>query len=244
MILGIDHIGIATRALDERLPFWSDLLGMDVVGLETVDTEQVKVAFIDAGSCRIELLQATAPESTIAKFVERRGEGIHHLTFRVRDLPALLERLERNGVAILGQGPRSGAGGSSVAFLHPRASGGVLIEFVESEREAQRGAAAIEPGATIVAYLREPQEKLWGLLRRLDASGIVLEGIDLASFDDWVAQLERDEETVVGPSVLFLPMGRVEKILLDRSSGHLASLAERFERRTGRTVQQILGGVD
>ena len=77
------------------------------------------------------------------------------------------------------------------------------------------------PGSTVLLYLREPQEKLWGVLRKLDPSGVVLEGIDLASFDDWIAQIERQEESVVGPSVLFVPMGRLEKILLDRSSGSL-----------------------
>jgi hypothetical protein len=77
-------------------------------------------------------------------------------------------------------------------------------------------------------------------LRRLDSAGVVLEGIDLSSFDDWVAQIEGEEESVVGPSMLFMPMARLEKILLDRPSGHLPSLAQRFERRTGRRVQDVL----
>ena len=100
----------------------------------------------------------------------------------------------------------------------------------------------IRPGSAILLYLREPQEKLWGVLHRLDASGVVVEGIDLSSFDDWVAQIERGEENVVGPSVLFVPMGRLEKMLLDRASGELPSLAQRFERRAGRTVQEVLSG--
>ena len=93
----------------------------------------------------------------------------------------------------------------------------------------------------MLLYLRDPQEKLWGVLRRLDASGVVIQGIDLGSFDDWLAQLEKADENVVGPSVLFVPMGRLEKVLLDRSSGELPSLAERFLRRTGRTVHEVLG---
>jgi hypothetical protein len=92
----------------------------------------------------------------------------------------------------------------------------------------------------VLAYLREPTEKLWGVLRRLDPAGVTIEGVDLASFDDWVAQVERQEDAVVGPSILFVPMARVEKVLLDRPSGNLPSLAERFERRTGRRVQDVL----
>jgi hypothetical protein len=102
----------------------------------------------------------------------------------------------------------------------------------------------IAPGASVLLYLREPQEKMWGVLRRLDPAGVVAEGIDLASFDDWLAQIERREESVVGPSVLLIPMGRLEKILLDRSSGHLPSLAERFERRVGKTVQEVMDEID
>jgi hypothetical protein len=82
------------------------------------------------------------------------------------------------------------------------------------------------------------------VLRRLDASGVVVEGIDLSSFDDWMGQIERAEDSVVGPSVLYYPMVRLEKILLDRSSGHLPSLAERFERRIGRTVQQVVAEIE
>jgi hypothetical protein len=94
----------------------------------------------------------------------------------------------------------------------------------------------------VLLYLHQPQEKLWGVLRRLDATGVLLEGIDLASFDDWVAQLERAETSVVGASLVFIPMTRLERILLDRSSGDIPSLAERFEQRTGRTVQEVLAG--
>ena len=82
--------------------------------------------------------------------------------------------------------------------------------------------------------------ELWGVLRRMDPAGVIVEGIDLASFDDWIAQIERGEESVVGPSLVFVPMGRVERLLLDRASGHLPSLADRFERRTGRSVQDVL----
>jgi methylmalonyl-CoA/ethylmalonyl-CoA epimerase len=242
-ILKIDHVGIAVRKLGERLPFWSEALGMEVADVETVDSEGVKIAFLPAGRSRIELLEPTGDDSPVARSIAKRGEGIHHLTLAVRDLDAVLARLRERGVELVGEAPRTGAGGSSIAFVHPRATGGVLVELVESAREGDDPRPTdIRPGSPTLVYLRDPQEKMWGVLRRLDASGVVLEGVDLGSFDDWVSQVERDEESVIGPSVLFVPMGRVEKLLLDRSSGDLPSLSERFLRRTGRTIGEVLGG--
>jgi hypothetical protein len=113
------------------------------------------------------------------------------------------------------------------------------VELVEP-REHARAPRDIVPGQAVLVYLREPQEKMWGILRRLDASGLVIEGIDLTSFDDWIAQIERGEDSVVGPSVLFVPSLRLEKVLLDRASGKLPSLAERFRARTGRSVQDVI----
>lgn len=236
MITRIDHIGIAVSTLERRLPFWAELLGLEVSGMETVDSEQVKVAMLPAGESRIELLEATAADSTVARFIERRGEGLHHLTFGVSDLDAMLERLRLRGVELLGGGARPGAGGASVAFIHPRSTGGVLVELVETGPAA----ATVDPGACVLLYLHDPTEKLWGVLRRLDATGVVLEGIDLSSFDDWVAQVEQRDERAAGPSVLFVPMGRLDKILLDRPSGSLPSMMQRFEQRTGKTVEQAL----
>jgi methylmalonyl-CoA epimerase len=239
MITRIDHVGIAVKALEDRLRFWADALGLDVGGIETVDTEKVKVALLPAGESRIELLEPTEEDSTIGRHLRKRGEGIHHLTLEVDDLPALLGELRQRGVELLGEAPRPGAGGRSVAFVHPRSAGGVLLELVAAAAKApvRRG---IESGSVVLLYLREPQEKLWGVLRRLDATGAVVEGIDLGSFEDWIAQIEREETSIVGPSMIFVPLLRVEKLLLDRSSGDLPSLAERFERRTGRTVLQVL----
>jgi methylmalonyl-CoA/ethylmalonyl-CoA epimerase len=240
MITKIDHIGIAVAALEGRLPFWAESLGIDVSGMETIDAEGVKVAFLQVGSSRLELLEPTSPDSPLAKFLEKRGEGLHHLTLEVRDLPELLERLRGRKVPIIGGEGRSGAGGRPVVFLHPKATGGVLVELVPA-RERPPEPPRLGPGSPVLLYLRDPQEKLWGVLRQLDTTGVVLEGIDLGSFDDWVSQIERGEESVVGPSVLFVPMTRLEKMLLDRRSGDLPSLAERFQRRAGRTVQEVLG---
>lgn len=240
MIVKIDHIGIAVRALEDGLPFWADTLEMDVGGMHTVEGEKVKVAFLDAGPSKIELLESTSDDSAVAKFIAKRGPGIHHVTLEVRDLPALLGRLRDRSVPLVGE-PRIGAEGRQVVFLHPKATGGVLVELIAARPE-RRAVPEFGPGSAVLVYLREPQEKMWGVLRRLDPTGVLLEGIDLASFDDWVAQIERKEETVVGPSVMFIPMARLEKILLDRSSGDLPSMAERFRERTGRSVQEVLDG--
>lgn len=246
MITKIDHIGVAVAGLAQRLPFWSEVLGLAVEGVETVESEKVKVAFLPVDRSRIELLESTSEESAIAKHIVKRGEGLHHLTFEVLHLDEMLERMERNGVQIIGDGARSGAGGHRVAFVHPKSTGGVLVELVECREDAAAvwEEELIAPGASVLLYLREPQEKIWGVLRRLDASGVVAEGIDLSSFDDWMAQIEHGEDSVVGPSVLYFPTVRLEKILLDRSSGHLPSLAERFERRIGRTVQAVVAEID
>ncbi len=243
MIRKLDHVGIAVQSLERSLPFWADALGLEVTGIETVEEESVKVAFLAAGSTRIELLEPTAPDSAVARSIAKRGEGVHHVTLEVTELEAALSRLRSRGITILGDASRVGAGGRRVAFLDPKAAGGVLVELVLGGSASASASARTQepaPGSAVLLYLKEPHEKLWGVLRRLDVAGVVLEGIDLSSFDDWVRQIERGEEDTIGPSVLFVPMARVEKILLDRRSGELPSLAERFERRTGRSVQARL----
>jgi hypothetical protein len=151
----------------------------------------------------------------------------------------VLDRLRASGVQLLDDTPRPGASGTKVAFLHPRAAGGVLVELVEKPAEAGRGRAVIGAGDPVLLYLREPHEKLWGVLREKDASGLTVEGLDLASFDSWTTQVERGEEGI-RPSVVFLPMARVERVLLDHGTPSLPSLSEGFLRRTGRTVQSVL----
>ena len=186
MIRKIDHVGIAVRGLEKRLEFWARALGLEVGGMETVASEKVKVAFLPVGESRLELLEPSDDTSAVARAIEKRGEGIHHLAFQVEDLPGLVRTLKEAGVTLVGEAPRPGAGGTSVAFVHPKAAGGVLVELVSgSGHPVER--REIAPGVPVLLYLREPQEKLWGVLRRLDPSGVALEGIDLASFDDWVA---------------------------------------------------------
>ena len=242
MILKINHIGIAVKSLAERLGFW-EALGLESGAAETVASEKVQVSFLPVGESRIELLEPTDGESAVGRHLARRGEGIHHIALQVDGLDQVLGRLRAAGIAILGDGARPGAEGSRVVFLHPRSCGGVLVELVEDSQQRPEP-RSLTAGASILAYLKEPQEKIWGVLRSLDSSGVVLEGIDLGSFDDWVSQIERGESSVVGPSVMFLPMSRVERILLDQTSGDLPSLSERFFRRVGRSVGEVLDRSD
>ncbi|MBZ5640890.1 MAG: methylmalonyl-CoA epimerase [Acidobacteriia bacterium] len=239
MSLRLDHVGIAVRSLEDRLRFWSGALGLEVEGIETIESEGVRVAFLRAGEARLELIEPLREDSPIGRHLDRRGEGIHHLTLEADDLDAAVKGAVRGGAEVLGGGARPGAGGREVAFLHPRSCGGVLVEVASASRPAEP--ARLGPGQPVLLYLRDPQEKLWGVLRGLDTTGITIEGVDLASFDDWVVQVERGSSTAVGPSLLFFPMQRVERVLLDRPSGDLPSLADRFRKRTGRSVRDVLG---
>ena len=241
MIRRIDHIGLAVRTIDDNLPFWCDILGLKLQGSETVLGERVRVAFLPVGESTLELLEATDESSTISSFIEKRGQGIHHVNFEVDNLAEMIDRLHKHEIPLVGEAPRIGAGGHKVAFVHPRATGGVLVELCEQARRPKTVRTRVEPGAPVLLYLREPQEKIWGVLRELDSSGATVEGVDLASFDDWIAQVERDEPGIGAPSVLFIPMPRVEKILLDRASGEIPSLAERFERKTGFDLDEYFG---
>jgi methylmalonyl-CoA/ethylmalonyl-CoA epimerase len=127
----IDHIGIAVKSLAEAVPTWEALLGINASGTEEVPSELVRVAFFGDGPGRVELLEATGPDSPIARHIERRGPGIHHVCFRVTDLEEALERAGDAGLAPIPPGIREGAGGHRVAFLHPRNTGGVLLELTE-----------------------------------------------------------------------------------------------------------------
>jgi methylmalonyl-CoA/ethylmalonyl-CoA epimerase len=128
-MIEIDHIGIAVADLDEALGFYRDALGLEVHQREDVPSQKVRVHFLGAGGAALELLEATAPDSPIARHVEKRGPGIHHLTLRVDDIDGTLARLRQRGVKLIDETPRAGAGGSRIAFIHPSSTGGVLIEL-------------------------------------------------------------------------------------------------------------------
>ena len=125
----IDHIGIAVGDLAEALRFYRDALGLEVEGSEEVGSQRVRAHFVPAGASKLELLEATTPDSTIAKYVGRRGPGLHHITFRVDDLPAALEALKARGVRLIDEVPRPGAEHALVAFVHPSSAHGVLVEL-------------------------------------------------------------------------------------------------------------------
>jgi methylmalonyl-CoA epimerase len=126
----IDHLGIAVRSLDAALIFYREQLGLSVTPRETVEQEKVNVIMLPAGGPRIELLEATGPDSVIAKFIEKRGEGLHHVALKVPDLAATAERLKARGARLLNE-PRAGAGGHLYVFVHPSSTGGVLLELIQ-----------------------------------------------------------------------------------------------------------------
>jgi LAO/AO transport system kinase len=126
----IDHLGIAVRSLDEALRFYRDQLGMEVSARETVEQEQVHVAMLPAGQPRIELLEPTEPDSAVGRFLDKRGEGLHHVALTVPDLEAAVARLRATGARVLNE-PRRGAGGHRYVFVHPSATGGVLLELIQ-----------------------------------------------------------------------------------------------------------------
>lgn len=127
----IDHIGVAVRSIDEALAIYR-ALGLQEIRREEVSTQGVVAAFLPVGESRIELLEPTAPDSTVARFLARRGPGVHHVCFAVDDLDAALQDLQARGFRLLNPKPVPGAGGKKIAFLHPDAGNGLLIELSES----------------------------------------------------------------------------------------------------------------
>ena len=127
----IDHIGIAVQSLDAALAFYRDALGLEAKGLVTVPQEKVRVAMLPAGEPRVELLEATSEDSPIARFLAKRGEGMHHVAYAVPDLEAALAERKAAGARLIDEVPRRGAHGWRIAFIHPESCGGVLTELVE-----------------------------------------------------------------------------------------------------------------
>lgn len=129
--LRLDHVGIAVKDLEQAKKFYTEVLGMTAMGEEVVEQQKVKVCFIPCGDSEVELLESTSPDGPIAKFIEKNGEGIQHIAIRVDDINAALEDLKAKGVRLIDQEPRYGAGGASIAFIHPKATGGILLELSE-----------------------------------------------------------------------------------------------------------------
>ena len=133
-ILGLAHVGVAVRSIPDAITAWRRGLGFELVDQETLESMRLKLAILRSGEVEIELLEPTSPDSTVGRFLERRGEGIHHLSFFVPDLEAALARAEAQGLELIDRTPREGSFGTRIAFLHPRTMRGVLIELCERRK--------------------------------------------------------------------------------------------------------------
>lgn len=129
----IEHIGIAVKSIEESAKVYETLLNTDIYKTEAVESEGVKTAFMRIGQSKIELLEATSPDSPIAKFIEKRGEGTHHIAFDVDDIEAEIERLTNEGFQLIHQTPKAGADNKRIAFLHPKSTGGLLVELCQEK---------------------------------------------------------------------------------------------------------------
>ena len=127
----IEHIGIAVKSLDEAIPFYENILGLKCYAVEEVKDQKVKTAFFKIGQTKIELLESTDPEGPVGKFIEKKGQGVHHIAFAVNGLESVLPELEEKGVRLIDKTPRKGAEGLNIGFLHPKSTFGVLTELCE-----------------------------------------------------------------------------------------------------------------
>lgn len=133
MINKIDHIGVAVESIERALDFYKNKLRIDCTDTEYIESQMVRVAFLPLGDSEIELLEATDDNSAIKKFIDKKGQGIHHIAFRVDNLEEEIERLKGLGMVFINEKPSYGAGGAKIAFLHPKTTGGVLVELCERE---------------------------------------------------------------------------------------------------------------
>lgn len=132
----IEHIGIAVKDLTESIKYYEEVLGLKCYAIEEVKDQRVKTAFFMLGQTKIELLESTDPEGPIGKFIEKKGEGVHHLAFAVESIESALEELKEKGVQLVDQAPRKGAEGLDIAFLHPKSTRGVLTELCENKNKS------------------------------------------------------------------------------------------------------------
>lgn len=131
MIKGLDHIGIAVKNLDDALEIFERILGFELEKIRVVEEQKVKIAFLQAGETKIELLEPTDKDGPVARFIEKRGEGIHHLAFTVSDIEASIQEAKDEGIRVVDEKPRLGAEGYKMAFLHPKSTKNVLVELCE-----------------------------------------------------------------------------------------------------------------
>jgi methylmalonyl-CoA epimerase len=131
----IDHIGIAVTNMQESLSFWETSLGIEPHGIQDVPEQKLRTAFLPVDGTEIELLESTSADSSVAKFIEKHGEGLHHIAIRVDDIEAALAELKAKGIQLIDETPRNGAGGARIAFVHPKATHGVLLELCERKQK-------------------------------------------------------------------------------------------------------------
>ena len=127
----IDHLGIAVSSIESGKKFWQDIMGLELEGTETIEEQKVTTAFMPVGESEVELLESTSPDGPVAKYIEKKGTGLQHVAFRVDNIDEALAELKEKGVKLIDQTPRNGAGGARIAFLHPKATGGILVELCE-----------------------------------------------------------------------------------------------------------------
>ena len=131
--LKLDHVGIAVSNLDEALKLYTEVLGLEVHGTEVVEEQKVRVAFLPLGDTEIELLESTSPDGPVAKFIERNGEGVQHLAFKVENIEEAIQDMLDKGMRMIDETPRYGAGGAKIAFMHPKSSNRVLVELTQRD---------------------------------------------------------------------------------------------------------------
>ncbi len=134
-ITHIEHIGIAVKDINEAIPFYENVLGLKCYNIEEVKDQKVKTAFFMVGQTKIELLESTDPEGPIGKFIEKKGEGVHHIAYAVEGIESQLSEAESKGINLIDKAPRRGAEGLDIAFLHPKSTFGVLTEFCENKKK-------------------------------------------------------------------------------------------------------------
>lgn len=131
--LKVDHIGIAVNNLEETLKFYTDILGLECQGTEVVEEQKVRVAFLPVGDTEVELLESTDPEGPIARFIEKNGEGVQHIAFRVDNIEEAIAHMQEKGLKMIDEKPRYGAGGAKIAFVHPKGTNRVLVELSQRD---------------------------------------------------------------------------------------------------------------
>lgn len=132
-VLKVDHVGVAVKSLDDTLTFYQEVLGLDLQGTEVVEEQKVRVAFLPVGDTEVELLESTDKDGPIAKYIEKKGEGMQHIAFRVENIEDAIAEMKAKGIRMIDETPRYGAGGAKIAFCHPKSTNGVLVELSERQ---------------------------------------------------------------------------------------------------------------